>query len=58
MRLLFLFLLLVNLGFFAFGQGLFGPMPSDRGRDAVVLAQRNAHMLRLDPAQFDIPAAR
>jgi len=48
-RFFFLFLLVLNLGLAAFGQGLLGPVPSDRGRDAVVLAERNAQALRLDP---------
>jgi len=52
-RFVFLFLLVLNLGLVAFGQGLFGTVPSDRGRDAVVLAQRNVQMLRLEPAQMD-----
>jgi len=52
-RFVFLFLLVLNLGLVAFGQGLFGTVPSDRGRDAVVLAQRNVQMLRLEPAQAD-----
>jgi len=55
MRFLLLFLLLLNLGVFAFGQGWFGTAPSDRGRDAVVLAERNAQALRLEPAQQDAP---
>jgi len=55
-RFVFLCLLVLNLGLVAFGQGLFGTVPSDRGRDAVVLAQRNAQMLRLEPAQMDAVA--
>jgi len=51
-RFVFLFLLALNLGLVAFGQGLFGVVPSERGRDTVVLAQRNAQMLRLEPAQI------
>jgi len=58
-RFLFLLLLTLNLGLVAFGQGLFGAVPSDRGRDAVVLVERNVHMLRLEPAQIDAaPSAR
>jgi len=57
-RFLFLFLLALNFGLAAFGQGLFGVVPSDRGRDAAVLAERNAPMLRFEPAQADAPAAR
>jgi len=57
MRFLFLLLLAVNLGLVAFGQGLFGAVPSDRGRDSVVLAERNVQMLRLEPAQMDAEAS-
>jgi len=57
MRFLFLLLLALNLGLAAFGQGFFGAVPGDRGRDAVVLAERNAQMLRLEPAQVDAEAS-
>jgi len=50
MRFLFLLLLALNLALFAFGQGLFGAVPSERGRDALVLAERNAQALHVEPA--------
>lgn len=50
MRFVFLLVLALNLGVFAFGQGLFGPPPSERGRDARILAERNAQALSLQPA--------
>jgi len=55
MRFVFLLLLVLNLGVAAFGQGFFGTPPDARGRDAVVLAQRNAQALQLEPAQLDTP---
>ncbi len=34
MRVLFILILLANLGAFALGQGWLGPRPGDEGRDA------------------------
>jgi len=57
-RFLFLLLLALNLGLYAFGEGLFGTPPAERGRDAQVLPERNTQALSLEPAQMDAPAAR
>jgi len=57
-RFLFLLLLALNLGLYAFGEGLFGTPPAERGRDAQVLPERNAQALQLEAAQVSQPAAR
>jgi len=53
MRFFFVLLLTLNLGVAAFGQGWFGSPPSDSGRDAYIVPQRNVQALVLGPAQVE-----
>lgn len=54
MRALFLLVLLANLALLAFGQGFFGPPPSEVGRDPRMLNERNQQAITLSAAQSDI----
>ena len=47
MRVLFLVIVLANLGVLAFGQGFFGPAPAEEGREARHLSERNQHTIQL-----------
>ncbi|NYT38050.1 hypothetical protein [Allopusillimonas soli] len=47
MRSLFLILLVLNLGVLALGQGIFGPPPSEQGREPRQLSQRHQHAIDL-----------
>ncbi|WP_251864310.1 hypothetical protein [Achromobacter sp. Marseille-Q4962] len=52
MRLLFILLLLANLGVYALGQGLLGPRPEDEGRDTRRFGQQlNADAVRVLPRE-------
>lgn len=54
MRTLFLILFLANLALLGFGQGLFGPPPSEQGRDARMLTERNQYAIQLGEPQATI----
>ncbi|TEA77855.1 hypothetical protein [Allopusillimonas ginsengisoli] len=47
MRSLFLIILLANLGILAFGQGFFGPPPSEQGREPRQLSERHQNAIAL-----------
>jgi len=48
MRLLFFVLLLVNIVVLAYGQGFFGPPPSEQGREPrMLMMQRNPEAVTL-----------
>jgi hypothetical protein len=47
MRLLFVFVLLLNLGLLAWGQGFFGVPPADQGREFRMLLERNEQAVGL-----------
>lgn len=47
MRSLFLIVLLANVALLAFGQGFFGPPPSEQGREPRQLSERNQHAVTL-----------
>jgi len=54
MRALFLLILLANLAVLVFGQGLFGPVPSEAGREPRALNERNQQAITLGAPQSDI----
>jgi hypothetical protein len=47
MRLLFVFVLLLNLGLLAWGQGFAGARPVDQGRESRMLLERNEQAVGL-----------
>ncbi|MBB5215485.1 hypothetical protein [Parapusillimonas granuli] len=47
MRFLFIVVLLANVAVLGFGQGFFGPPPSERGREPRMLSERNQHAIQL-----------
>lgn len=47
MRLLFVFVLLLNLGLLAWGQGFVGARPVDQGRESRMLLERNEQAVGL-----------
>ncbi|MYN13975.1 hypothetical protein GSY71_12585 [Pusillimonas sp. TS35] len=47
MRFLFLLLVLANLGVAAYGEGLFGPPPSEEGRQSRRLTERQQHTIAI-----------
>ena len=47
MRVLFLVIVLANLGVLAFGQGFFGPAPAEQGRESRLLSERNQFSVQL-----------
>lgn len=47
MRTIFFLVLMANLALLAYGQGFFGPPPSEQGRNPQVLNQRNHHAIVL-----------
>ncbi|AEC21793.1 hypothetical protein PT7_3253 [Pusillimonas sp. T7-7] len=53
MRVLFLVVLLANLGVLAFGQGFFGPTPIEQGREARLLSERNQQAVQLGEPRAD-----
>ncbi|MGB6105318.1 MAG: hypothetical protein WBF88_15865 [Pusillimonas sp.] len=53
MRTLFLIVLLANLGLLAFGQGFFGPPPSEQGREPRMLSERNQQAALLGTPKAD-----
>jgi len=51
MRSLFLIVLLANAALLVFGQGFFGPPPSENGREPRQLSERNQHAIALGAPQ-------
>ncbi|MGB3288432.1 MAG: hypothetical protein WBA83_04070 [Burkholderiaceae bacterium] len=51
MRSLFLIVLLANVALLAFGQGFFGPPPSETGREPRLLSERNQQAVVLGAPQ-------
>lgn len=51
MRTIFLIVLLANLALLAFGQGFFGPPPSERGREPRQLSERNQQAISFGAPQ-------
>ena len=51
LRTLWLSRFLANLALLAFGQGLLGPLPSDQGREARMLSERNQQVIQLGEPQ-------
>lgn len=49
MRFLFLLILLANVALFAYGQGIFGSPPSERGRNPRPLQQDHQTAITLAP---------
>ena len=47
MRSLFLILLLANLAVAAYGEGMFGPPPSEQGRESRRLSERQQHSIAI-----------
>ncbi|MGB3276951.1 MAG: hypothetical protein WBA82_12240 [Castellaniella sp.] len=47
MRFLLILAVIANLALLAYGQGFFGPPPSEQGRTPRPLSQRNQQMLTL-----------
>lgn len=47
MRVLFLVVVLANLGVLALGQGMFGTPPNEQGREARILSERNQQAVQL-----------
>lgn len=58
MRLLFLLIVVVNLGLFAYGQGYFGPAPSEQGRTPAKGAPINSDMVKLGEPVLNPHTAR
>lgn len=53
MRVLFLVVVLANLGVLALGQGFFGPAPIEQGREARHLSERNQQAVQLGEPRAD-----
>jgi len=58
MRLLFLLVVVVNIGLLAYGQGAFGPPPSEEGRLRMEPPQLNPQVVTLGEPSVATPAAR
>ncbi|NLY25938.1 MAG: hypothetical protein GX049_00065 [Alcaligenaceae bacterium] len=57
MRFFFLVAVLLNLGLLAYGQGVFGPVPSAQGLEQRLLSERNEQLVVVgEPvAQIRVP---
>ena len=57
MRFFFLVAVLLNLGVLAYGQGVFGPVPSAQGLEQRLLSERNEQLVVVgEPvAQIRVP---
>ena len=54
MRIILVFFLLLNLGVFALGQGVFGPPPAEKGRSDKTApgAELNSEAVVIAPGRF------